>query len=96
MNLKKPVKEPAPIVVDSMAEPALPVELPLPIDTVQSVQADSIPAVQQPAEEQGLTLKEIQEIRKREAAEEEAKRAEARKAFEEQQQADEALRKQKV
>ena len=93
---EQPVKEPAPIVVDSMAEPALPVELPLPIDTVQSVQADSIPAVQQPAEEQGLTLKEIQEIRKREAAEEEAKRAEARKAFEEQQQADEALRKQKA
>ena len=41
-------------------------------------------------------MKEIQEIRKQEAAEEEAKRAEARKAFEEQQKADEALRQQKA
>lgn len=86
-------KEPAPIRVDSMAEPVVANEKPLLIDTVR---IDSISAVQPPVEEQGLTLKEIQEIRKQEAAAEEAKRAEARKAFEEQQKADEVLRQQKA
>ena len=86
-------KEPAPIRVDSMAEPVVANEKPLLIDTVR---IDSISVVQPPVEEQGLTLKEIQEIRKQEAAAEEAKRAEARKAFEEQQKADEVLRQQKA
>ena len=86
-------KEPAPIRVDSMAEPVVANEKPLLIDTVR---IDSISVVQTPVEEQGLTLKEIQEIRKQEAAAEEAKRAEARKAFEEQQKADEVLRQQKA
>lgn len=90
---EQPVKAPAPIVVDSLAEPIVAHEKPLLVDTVR---VDSIPAVQQPIEEQGLTLKEIQEIRKQEAAAEEEKRAEARKAFEEQQKADEALRQQKA
>ena len=90
---EQPVKAPAPIVVDSLAEPIVAHEKPLLVDTVR---VDSIPAVQQPIEEQGLTLKEIQEIRKQEAVAEEEKRAEARKAFEEQQKADEALRQQKA
>ncbi|MGM9796362.1 MAG: hypothetical protein ACI3ZY_02070 [Parabacteroides sp.] len=90
---EQPVVESAPIVVDSIAEPVVIAERPLMIDTVR---VDSIPAVQQPVEEQGLTLKEIQEIRKQEAAAEEEKRQEARKAFEEQQKADEALRQQKA
>lgn len=90
---EQPVKAPAPIVVDSLAEPIVAHEKPLLVDTVR---VDSIPVIQQPIEEQGLTLKEIQEIRKQEAAVEEEKRAEARKAFEEQQKADEALRQQKA
>ena len=90
---EQPVKAPAPIVVDSLAEPIVAHEKPLLVDTVR---VDSIPVIQQPIEEQGLTLKEIQEIRKQEAAAEEEKRAEARKAFEEQQKADEALRQQKA
>lgn len=90
---EQPVKAPAPIVVDSIAEPIVAHEKPLLVDTVR---VDSISAVQQPIEEQGLTLTEIQEIRKQEAAAEEEKRQEARKAFEEQQKADEALRQQKA
>lgn len=90
---EQPVKAPAPIVVDSIAEPIVAHEKPLLVDTVR---VDSISAVQQPIKEQGLTLKEIQEIRKQEAAAEEEKRQEARKAFEEQQKADEALRQQKA
>ena len=92
-SVEEPMKTPAPIVVDSIAEPVVVDERPLMIDTVR---VDSIPAVQQPVEEQGLTLKEIQEIRKQEAAAEEEKRQEARKAFEEQQKVDEALRQQKA
>ena len=74
---EQPVKAPAPIVVDSLAEPIVAHEKPLLVDTVR---VDSIPAVQQPVEEQGLTLKEIQEIRKQEAAAEEAKRKEEEEA----------------
>lgn len=53
-----------------------------------TVTQDSVPAVQAPVEDEGLTLKEIEEIRKREAAEEEARKEEARKAFEAQQKAE--------
>lgn len=89
--------QPEPVV----AEPALPaieVEKPQAAARPDSVaaQPDSVPALRQPAEEPGLTLKEIEAIRKQEAAAEEAKRVEARKAFEAQQKADEALRQQKA
>ncbi|WP_165155834.1 cell envelope integrity protein TolA [Parabacteroides sp. ZJ-118] len=55
------------------------------------LRGDTVPAVRPAAEDQGMTLKEIQEIRKREAAEEEA-----RKAFEAQRKADQELREQKA
>ena len=90
---EEPLQAPAQLEVDSIASPIEIEAISLPTDTLR---VDTVPAVQQPIEEQGLTLKEIQEIRKQEAAEEEAKRAEARKAFEEQQKADEALRQQKA
>lgn len=57
---------------------------------------DTVPDVQAPAEDEGLTLKEIEEIRKREAAEEEARKEEARKAFEAQQKAEKELLEQKA
>lgn len=60
------------------------------------VSQDSVPAVQTPVEEEGLTLKEIREIRAREAAEEEARKEEARKAFEAQQKAEKELQEQKA
>lgn len=50
-------------------------------------QKDSVSIIQAPAEDHGLTLKDIEEIRKREAAEEEQRKEEARKAFEEEQKA---------
>ena len=49
-----------------------------------------------PVEDEGLTLKEIEEIRKREAEEEAARKEEARKAFEAQQKADKELQEQKA
>lgn len=61
-----------------------------------AVPQDTVPAVQAPAEDEGLTLKEIEEIRKREAAEEEARKEEARKAFEAQQKAEKELLEQKA
>ena len=95
----EPVEEPEqeePKQVEQEQE-TQPVTLPeQPVEEPAPIVVDSIPAVQQPVEEQGLTLKEIQEIRKQEAAAEEEKRQEARKAFEEQQKADEALRQQKA
>lgn len=78
------------------------------IDTIQSeklkmhrdslqVAVDTVSVQQQvPVEEQGLSLKDIEEIRKREAAEEEARKEEARKAFEEQQKAEKELQAQKA
>lgn len=57
---------------------------------------DSDPAIQPPTEESGLSLKEIQEIRKREAAEEAARKEIARKEFEAQQKADKELQDQKA
>lgn len=58
---------------------------------------DTVPAVTAPAQEdRGLTLKEIQEIRKREAEAEEARREEARKAFEAQQKAEQEMLEKKA
>lgn len=57
---------------------------------------EEIPGVQAPVEDEGMTLEEVMEIRAREAAEEEARREEARKAFEEKQKADEELRERKA
>lgn len=57
---------------------------------------DSVRTVTEPTEDEGLTLKEIQEMRKRQEAEEEIRKEEARKAFEAQQKAEEELRAQKA
>ena len=57
---------------------------------------EETPGVQAPVEDEGMTLEEVMEIRAREAAEEEARREEARKAFEEKQKADEELRERKA
>ncbi|MDD2436377.1 MAG: hypothetical protein PHG27_01955 [Massilibacteroides sp.] len=57
-------------------------------DTVSAVQVDSV--------DEGLTLKEIEEIRKREAAEAGEKREAERIAFEEQQRAERELQEQKA
>lgn len=54
------------------------------------------PAIQPPVEVQNLGLKEIQEIRKREVAEEEARKEHVRKVFEAQQKADKELQEQKA
>lgn len=68
-------------------------------DTVAPASSDTVPAVVAPIEQpKELTLKEIEELRKREAAEEEARKEEARKAFEAQQKAEKGIarkRKQK-
>lgn len=66
-------------------------------DTVTPVQADTVPAVVAPVEQpKELTLKEIEELRKREVAEEEARKEEARKAFEAQQKAEKELQEKKA
>lgn len=65
------------------------------LDT-SSVSGVMRPNVQMPAEKKELTLKEIEEIRKREAAEEEARKEEARKAFEAEQKAEKELQEQKA
>ncbi|MBC8601375.1 cell envelope integrity protein TolA [Parabacteroides acidifaciens] len=66
-------------------------------DTVAPVQADTVPAVVAPVEQpKELTLKEIEELRKREAAEEAARKEEARKAFEAQQKAEKELQEKKA
>lgn len=76
---------PIPVIQDTV-EVSIPMEPEtLPLDTLRK---DSIPEVRIPVEEQGLSLKEIQEIRKREAAEETARKEVARKELEAQQKAD--------
>lgn len=66
-------------------------------DTAVLEPSDSVPAEVAPADRpKELTLKEIEELRKREAAEEEARKEEARKAFEAQQKADKELQQQKA
>lgn len=66
-------------------------------DTAVLEPSDTVPAEVAPADRpKELTLKEIEELRKREAAEEEARKEEARKAFEAQQKADKELQQQKA
>ena len=69
--------------------------LPAVADTVfvQPAAKDTVVPVEQPKE---LSLKEIEELRKREAAEEEARKEEARKAFETQQKAEKELQERKA
>ena len=57
---------------------------------------DTVPAIQVPEERKELTLKEIEAIRKREAAAEEARKEADRKAFEAQQKAEKELQEQKA
>lgn len=92
--VQEPVRQPAiPVVPDTIEVPAFDKPEIQPVDTLRK---DTVPVVQPAVEDQGMTLKEIQEIRKREAAEEEARKEEARKAFEAQQKADKELREQKA
>ena len=66
-------------------------------DTVAPALSDTVPAVVAPIEQpKELTLKEIEELRKREAVEEEARKEEARKAFEAQQKAEKELQEKKA
>ncbi len=70
--------------------------VPVPADTVEvTLPKDTTPVVQPAEERKELTLKEIEAIRKREAAEDEARKAEARKAFEAEQQAEKELQARK-
>ena len=71
-------------------------DLVIPAELIEGVKPDTVPVVEQPQEDLGLSLKEIQEIRKQQAAEEEMRKEEARKAFEEQQQTEKALQAQKA
>lgn len=96
-----PVKEELPVVVqpiDTLIRDTVPATVPVvpeAIDTLTVSPKDTVPALQVPVEEQGLTLKEIEAIRKREAAEEAIRKEEARKAFDAQQKADKELQIQK-
>lgn len=74
----------------AFAEPELPEILPV------EAPADTVPAMLPPAEDPGMSLEEIREIRKQEAKEEEARKEEARKAFEEEQKAEKALQERKA
>ena len=66
-------------------------------DTVVPASPDTVPAVVTPVEQpKELTLKEIEELRKREADEAEARKEEARKAFEAQQKAEKELQEKKA
>lgn len=91
--VRQPEIQPIPVVPDTIEVPAFDKPEIQPVDTLRK---DTVPVVQPAVEDQGMTLKEIQEIRKREAAEEEARKEEARKAFEAQQKADKELREQKA
>lgn len=71
-------------------------DLVIPSELIEGIRQDSVPEVQQPTEDQGLSLKEIEKIRKQREAEEKARQEEARKAFEEQQKADKAMQEQKA
>lgn len=96
-----PVEQPViPVVQDTVkavvSVPNTTVVQPLVMDTLASVLPDTVPAIQAPIEKQELTLKEIEAIRKREAAEEAVRKEEARKAFEVQQKADKELQDRKA
>lgn len=82
-----PEQEPAPLPADTLRIPT-PADTVSRTDTTATVRPDSLRA---PQEEQGLTLREVEAIRRRQAAEEAARREAARKAFEEKQQAEQAL-----
>ena len=65
--VQEPVRQPAiPVVPDTIEVPAFDKPEIQPVDTLRK---DTVPVVQPAVEDQGMTLKEIQEIRKREAAE---------------------------
>lgn len=96
-----PVEQPViPVMQDTVkavvSVPDTAVVQPLVMDTLASVLPDTVPAIQAPIEKQELTLKEIEAIRKREAAEEAVRKEEARKAFEVQQKADKELQDRKA
>lgn len=96
-----PVEQPViPVMQDTVkavvSVPDTAVVQPLVMDTLASVLPDTVPAIQAPIEKQELTLKEIETIRKREAAEEAVRKEEARKAFEVQQKADKELQDRKA
>lgn len=94
---EQPIQQPVQQPDDSIADTTtVRTDLVIPSEQIEGIQKDTVPAVQTPAEEQGLTLKEIEEIRKQEAAEEKARKEEARKAFEEQQKAEKELEAQKA
>lgn len=80
------VKDTIPVIVPEMIEVA---------DTTIVSPKDTTPTIQAPVEQPGLTLKEIEVIRKREAAEEAVRKEEARQAFEAQQKADKELQARK-
>ncbi len=91
--VRQPEIQPIPVVSDTIEGPAFDKPEIQPVDTLRK---DTVPVVQPAVEDQGMTLKEIQEIRKQEAAEEETRKEEARKDFEAQQKANKELREQKV
>lgn len=94
---------------DTLVPPSAPAvpAVPLSPDSLGKQAKDTVPALALPQADEGMTLEEIREIRKREAAEEAARLEEARQAFEAKQKADkeqleqrakeqEALRKQQA
>ena len=109
---EKPVEQVAPkdTVIPEISVPDTVANVPAieaPVDTVSVQPAvsdtvavvspqDTVPAVQAPEERKELTLKEIEAIRKREAAAEEARKEADRKAFEAQQKAEKELQEQKA
>ena len=109
---EKPVEQVAPkdTVIPEISVPDTVANVPaieVPVDTVSVQPAvsdtvavaspqDTVPAVQAPEERKELTLKEIEAIRKREAAAEEARKEADRKAFEAQQKAEKELQEQKA
>lgn len=85
-TIQDTIQHPVPILVPDTIQAVMPPILP---DTISAAEQDTIQTIQpiEPKDE-GLTLKEIEEIRKREAEEEEARREAARIEFEEQQRAE--------
>lgn len=78
----------------TVEEEVLPEIEQVPVEPV--VEIDPVLPVEIPEKKKELTLKEIEEIRKREAAEEAVRKEEARKIFEAQQKVDKELQLQKV
>lgn len=68
----------------------------IPTQEIEKVTPDTIPAVQTPEENLGLTLKEIEEIRKQEAEETAVRKEEERKIKEEQERQEQELKEQQA